>query len=54
MESNASQDPASLALQIQTLVAIVEELTRQNQEMRQWLQQGDNRSKTNRGDEGDN
>ena len=36
MESN--QDSAALALQIQTLIASVEELTRQNQEMRLRLQ----------------
>ena len=30
MESNTSQDPAALALQIQSLVATVEELTKQN------------------------
>ena len=53
MESNVNQDPAALALQIQSLVATVKELTRQNQEMRQWLQQEDNRSKTNRDDDGD-
>ena len=39
MESNASQDPIALALQIQALMANVEELTRQNQEMRVQLQQ---------------
>ena len=37
MESN--QDSAALAQQIQALVAIVEELTRQNQEMKLRLQQ---------------
>ena len=36
------------------LATSVEELTRQNQEMRLWLQQEDNRSKTNRDDYGDN
>ena len=40
MEFN--QDPAALALQIQTLAASVEELIRQNQEMRLWLQQEEN------------
>ena len=40
MESN--QDPAALALQVQALAARVEELTRQNQEMRLWLQQEEN------------
>ena len=39
MESNANQDLTALALQIQKLVASVEELTRQNQEMKLWLQQ---------------
>ena len=53
MESNANQDPTTLALQIQLLVTTMEELTRQNQEMRQQLQQKDNRSKTNRDDDGD-
>ena len=53
MESNVNQDPAALALQIQSLAATVEELTKQNQEMRQQLQQEDNRSKTNRDDDGD-
>ncbi|XP_075654777.1 uncharacterized protein LOC142624941 [Castanea sativa] len=37
MESN--QDSAALAQQVQALAATVEKLTRQNQEMRQWLQQ---------------
>ena len=37
MESTTSQDPAALALQIQSLAATVEEITRQNQEMRQQL-----------------
>ena len=53
MESNANQDPVALTLQIQTLAATVEELTRQNQEMRQRLQQEDNRLKTNRDNDGD-
>ena len=53
MESNINQDPVALALQIQSLAATVEELTRQNQEMRQWLQQEDNRSETNKDDDGD-
>ena len=51
MESN--QDFAVLALQIQTLIASVEELTRQNQEKRLLLQQEKNRSRTNQEDEGD-
>ena len=54
MESNAHQDPAALALQIQTLAASMEELTKQNQEMRLLLQQGDNRLETNRDIDGDN
>ena len=54
MESNVSQDPAALALQIQSLAATVEELTRQNQEMRQRLQQEENRTEINRDDDGDN
>ena len=53
MESNANQDLATLALQIQTLAATVEELTRQNQEMRLQLQQEDNRSETNQDDDRD-
>jgi len=53
MEFNVNQDLAALALQIQTLAATVEELTRQNQETRQRLQQEDNRSETNRDDDGD-
>nr|XP_023902335.1 uncharacterized protein LOC112014187 [Quercus suber] len=54
MESNTIPDLAALALQIQSLVVIVEELTRQNQEMRQRLQQDGNHLETNRDDEGDN
>ena len=53
MESNINQDPASLALQIQTLIATMKELTRQNQEMRLRLQQEDNRLETNRDNDGD-
>ena len=53
MESNANQDFITLALQIQTLAATVEELTRQNQEIRLQLQQEDNRSKTNQDDDRD-
>ena len=53
MESNVNQDPAALALQIQMLIAIVEELTRKNQEMRLRLQQEDNRLETNWDDDGD-
>ena len=49
MESN--QDPTVLAQQIQALVATVEELTRQNQEMKLLLQQEVNRSKGNPEDE---
>ena len=46
MEYNIPQDSATLALQIQTLTASVEELTKQNQEMRLQLQQEENRSPT--------
>jgi len=53
MESSTNPDPAALALQIQSLVATVEELTRQNQEMMQRLQQEGNYPETNRDDEGD-
>ena len=51
MESNVSQDPTALALQIQSLTATVEELTRQNQEMKQRLQQEDNYTEVNRDDD---
>ncbi|XP_065617429.1 uncharacterized protein LOC111985988 [Quercus suber] len=51
MESN--QDTATLAQQVQALAATVEELTKQNQELRLRLQQEDNRSKGNQEDEGD-
>ena len=51
MESN--QDSVALAQQVQALVATVEELTRQNQEMRIRLQQEENRSRANQEDEGD-
>ena len=47
MEPNTLQDSTTLALQIQTLTANMEELTQQNQEMRLRLQQEENRSKTN-------
>ena len=50
MESN--QDPTALAQQIQALAATVEELTRQNQEMKLLLQQEGNWSKGNLEDEG--
>ena len=50
MESTTSQDPAALALQVQSLAAMVEELTRQNQEMRQRLQQEDSRIDVNEDD----
>ena len=53
MESNVNQDPAALTLQIQSLAATVEELTKQNQEMRQRLKQEDNYTETNRDDDGD-
>ena len=51
MESN--QDPTGLAQQIQALAATVEELTRQNQEMKLLLQQEENRFKGNLEEEGD-
>ena len=44
MESNIPQDSVALALQIQMLTANIEELTKQNQEMRQQLQQEENHS----------
>ncbi|XP_023895554.1 uncharacterized protein LOC112007443 [Quercus suber] len=50
MESN--QDSAALAQQVQALTAAVEELTKQNQEMKLQLQQEENRSKNNMEDEG--
>ena len=53
MEPNTPQDFDTLALQIQTLTISMEELTRQNQEMRLWLQQEENRSETNWDDDGD-
>ena len=52
MESSTNPDPAALALQIQSLSATLEELTRQNQEMKQQLLQESNR--TDRGDDEDN
>ena len=52
MESSANPDLAALALQIQSLAATVEELTRQNQEMRQRLLQEGNRA--DKGDDEDN
>ena len=53
MESNASQDLATLALQIQALTTNVEELTKQNQEMRLQLQRKEN-CNTNRNDDEEN
>ena len=53
MESSTDPDLAALALQIQSLAATVEELTRLNQEMRQRLQQEDNRMEINRDDDED-
>ena len=53
METNTNSDPTALALQIQSLAATVKELTRQNQEMRQWLQQEDNCTDVNRDDDED-
>ena len=52
-EMVSNQDSAALAQQIQPLAATVEELTRQNQEMKLRLQQEENRSKGNPEDEGD-
>ena len=51
MESN--QNSTALAQQIQALAATVEELTRQNQEMRLRLQQEKNQSRADQKDEGD-
>ena len=57
MESNP--DSAALAQQVQALAATIEELTKQNQEMKLWLQQvqqaqqDENRSKGNVEEEGD-
>ena len=57
MESNP--DPAALAQQVQALAATIEELTKQNQEMKlqlqqvQQAQQDENRSKGNPKGEGD-
>ena len=51
MESN--QDSAALAQQVQALAATVEELTRQNQEMKLWLQQEENWSIAHQEDEGE-
>ena len=47
MESTTSQDPVALAVQVQSLAAMVEELTKQNQKMRQQLQQEKNRTNVN-------
>lgn len=44
MEFNAQPKSATLALQIQALMVSVEELTKQNQDLKQWLQQEENRS----------
>ena len=51
MEFN--QDTTVLVQQVQALVATIEDLTRQNQEMRLRLQQKENQSKANQKDEGD-
>ena len=57
MESNP--DPTALAQQVQALAATIEELTKQNQEMKlqlqqvQQAQQDENRSKGNPEGEGD-
>ena len=53
MESNASQDLATLALQIQALTTNVEELTKQDKEMRLQLQRKEN-CDTNRNDDEEN
>ena len=50
MESD--QDFAALAQQVQALATTMEELTRQNQEMKLQLQQEENRSKGSPEDEG--
>ena len=52
MESNTPQDSVALTLQIQTLTASVEELARQNQEIRLQLQQEENHSPTRVGTRG--
>ena len=44
MESSAQLESTTLALQVQALMASVEELTKQNREMRQRLQQEENHS----------
>ena len=51
MEFGTNPDPTALALQIQSLAATMEELTRQNQEMRQQLLQEGNRA--DKGDDED-
>ena len=51
MESN--KDSTALVQQVQALAATIEELTKQNQEMRLRLQQEENRSLANQEDEGD-
>ena len=48
-----NQDSTALAQQVQALAATVEELTKQNQEMKLRLQHEENRSKGNLEDEGD-
>ena len=50
MDSN--QDLTALAQQVQALATTMEELTRQNQEMKLLLQQEQNRSKGSPEDEG--
>ena len=42
MESSAQPELVAMALQVQALMASVKELTKQDQEMRQWLQQEEN------------
>jgi len=53
METNTNPNPAALALQTQSHAATVEELTKKNQEMRQQLQQEDNRTDVNKDDDED-
>ena len=53
MESSTNPDPVTLALQIQSLAATVEELTKQKQEMKQRLQQEDNQMGINKDDDED-
>ena len=47
IQMESKQGSVTLAQQVQALAATVEELTKQNQEMRLWLQHKGNRSRTN-------